>query len=50
MGFFDQSIMKKIKEGAMPFRHSHGRLHFEKKKAMIKIVEDMEREDLIEPT
>ena len=34
----------------MPFRRTYGIMSFEKRKAMKKFVEDLEREDLVEPT
>ena len=33
----------------MPFRRTYGSMSFEKRKAMKKIVEDLERDDLVEP-
>ena len=51
MGFYDQSYHKiKLKKDAVPFRRTYGSMSFEKKKAMKKIVEDLERDDLVEPT
>ena len=34
----------------MPFRRTYGSMSFEKRKALNKIVEDLERDDLVEPT
>ena len=34
----------------MPFRHTYGSMSFEKRKAMKKIVEELERDYLVEPT
>ena len=51
MGFCDQIHHKfNLKKDAAPFRRTYGSLSFEKREAMKKIVEDLERDDLVEPT
>ena len=51
MGFCDRIHHKfKLKKDAAPFRRTYGSMSFEKRKAMKKIVEDLERDDLVEPT
>ena len=50
LDFAPEIIIKKIKQDAVPFRRTYGSMSFEKRKAMEKIVEDLERVDLIEPT
>ena len=51
MGFCDRIYHKtKFKKDAVPFRRTYGSMSFEKRKAMKKIVEDLERDDLVEPT
>ena len=51
MGLRDQIYHKiKLKNDAVPFRRTYGSMSFEKRKAMKKIVEDLERDDLVEPT
>ena len=51
MGFFDRIYHKiKLKKDAVPFRRTYGRMSFEKRNAIKKIVEDLERDDLVEPT
>ena len=51
MGFWDRIYHKiKLKKYAVPFRRTYGSLSFEKRKAMKKNVEDLERDDLVEPT
>ena len=40
----------KFKKDAVPFRRTYGSMSFEKIKAMKKIVEDLERDNLVEPT
>ena len=49
---FCERIYRKItlKKDAVPFRRTYGSMSFEKRKAMKKVVEDLEREDLVEPT
>ena len=50
MGFFDRIYHQiKLKKDAVPFRRTYGSMSFEKRKAMRKIVEDLERDDLVEP-
>ena len=51
MGFCNPIYHKiKLKKDAVPFRRTYGSMRFEKRKAMKKIVEDLERDDLVEPT
>ena len=51
MQFCDRIYHKiKLKKDAVPFRRTYGSMSFEKRKAMKKIVEDLERDDLVEPT
>ena len=51
MGFCDRIYHKiKLKMDAVPFRRTFGGMSFEKRNAMKKIVEDLERDDLVEPT
>ena len=51
MGFCDRIDHKiKLQKDAVPFRRTYGSMSFEKRKAMKKIVEDSERDDLVEPT
>ena len=51
MGFCDRIHHKiNLKKDAPPFRRSYGSMSFEKRKAMKKIVEDLERVDLVKPT
>ena len=51
MGFCDRIYHKiKLKNDAVPFRRTYGSMSFEKRKTMRKIVEDLERDDLVEPT
>ena len=51
MGFCDRIYDKiKLEKEAVPFRRTYGSMSFEKIKAMKKIVEDLERDDLVELT
>ena len=51
MGFCDRIYQKiKLKKDAVPFRRTYGSMSFEKRKTTKKIVEDLERDDLVEPT
>ena len=51
MGFCDRIYHKiKLKKDAVPFRCTYGSMSFEKRKAMKKNVEELERDDLVEPT
>ena len=51
MGFCQRIYHKiKLKKYAVPFRRTYGSMSFEKRKAMKKNVEDLERDDLVEPT
>ena len=51
MGFCDRINHKiKFKMDAVPFRRTYGIMSFAKRKTMNKIVEDLERDDLVEPT
>ena len=51
MGFSDRIYHKiKLKKDAVPFRLPYRSMSFEKRKATKKIVEDSERDDLVEPT
>ena len=48
MGFCDQISHKiKLKKDAVPFRRIYGSMSFEKRKARKKIVEDLERDNLV---
>ena len=50
MGFCDRIYHKiKLKKDAVPFRRTYSSMSFEKRKAMKKIVEDLKRDDLVEP-
>ena len=48
--FATEVIIKKFKRDAVPFRRTYGSMSFEKRKAMKKNVEDLERNDFVEPT
>ena len=51
MEFYDRIYHKiKLKKDAVPFRPIYDSMSFEKRKAMKKIVEDLERDNLVEPT
>ena len=51
MGSCDRIYHKiKLKKDDVQFRRKYGSMSFEKRKAMKKIVEDLERDDLVEPT
>ena len=51
MGFCDRIHYKiKLKKDAAPFRRTYGSMSFGKRKAMKKIVEELERDELVEPT
>ena len=51
MGFCDRIYHKiKLKKDVVPYRRTYGSMSFEKRKAMKKIAEDLERDDLVEPT
>ena len=51
MGFCDRIYHKiKLKKDAVPFRRTYGSMSFEKREAMKKIVENLERDDLVETT
>ena len=51
IGFCNRTHHKtKLKKDAAPFRRTYGSMSFEKRKAMKEIVEDLERDDLVEPT
>ena len=51
MGFCDRTHHKiNLKKDRAPYRRTYGSLSFEKQKAMKKIVEDLERDDLVELT
>ena len=51
IGFCNRTHHKiKLKKDAAPFRRTYGSMSFEKRKTMKEIVEDLERDDLVEPT
>ena len=51
MGFCDRIYHRiKLKKDAVPLRNTYGSMSFEKRKATKKIVDDFERDDLVEPT
>ena len=51
MGFCDRIYHKiKLKKDALPFRRTYGSMNFEKSKAKKKCFEDLERDDIFEPT
>ena len=50
MEFCDQFYHKiKLKKDAVPFRCTYGSMSFEKRKTKKTIVEDLERDNLVEP-
>ena len=51
LGFCDKIKHKiKLQKDAKPFRRAYGSMSFEKRKAIKKIVEDLEEANLVEPT